>query len=328
LPINPITLHGVITLLLWLVFAWMLRRALHNQRFTQRRAVYIWIQVALGLITVSLMGQTVEASLDRFWSGWPVTLYIKTMAMLSLFHLYYLTIREIDTRSHHYRYLADLGPLALLGGTLYFLLGSPSYSRSDFRYQTLALRDGIMVVYIVSAFLPSSWRLWRLEQVGSMKVKHLASIVCCLCYLLIAGGNIIVAVLNARRAPQIESLSTACIPVAYLGAISFLVILVPHRWLVPLRYPDRLYRWWRLHRLEVQLRTWGVAQRWQPTGSLRALLPDQLELTIYRSVIFILDGYPLIRTQPQGKALYQQIGTIAQSPLPYAELVKSLSELV
>lgn len=321
-------MHSFIVIVLWAIFAWMLRRAIVNHRFMNRRPAYIWIQVFLALVTVSLMGKTIETEIDTIFADWPVTLYIKSMAMLSMFHLYYLTIRDIDAGSYHYWYLSYLGPSALLGGTLYYLVFSQHYPRPDFRYLTLALRDAIMVIYLVSAFLPSSFRLWRLEQVSSMRVKHLASMVCCLCYIGIGGVNITVAVLNGLRLPQAESLSTAFVPVVYLGAVSFLVILVPHRWLMPLQYPVRLYRWERLKRLEVRLQVCGAAQPWRPDRSLRDLQPNQLDLTIYRSLIFILDHYPLIRTHPDGEVLYHQIQAVVQSSRSYADLIKTLSEIV
>lgn len=323
-------MHIFITFLLWIVFAWMLRRAFIRHRFTNRRLAFIWIQVFLALVTVSLMGETREAVIDQLFADWPVTLFVKTMAMLGMFHLYYLTLRDIDISSHRYRYLAYLGPSALVGGILYFLIYSlyPIIPKSDFRYLSLALRDAVMVAYIVPAFLPSSIRLLRLEQVGSMKVKHLASIICCLCYVGIAGANISVAVLHGLHIPQAEQLSTAFVPLVYLGALNFIVILVPHRWLVPLQYPIRLYRWWRINRLEVRIQAFGTAKPMQAKRSLRDLLPSQLELTIYRSVILILDYHPLIRNHQEGEILYHQIQRVVQSTQPYSDLVNALSELV
>jgi hypothetical protein len=159
LPINGAILHIFITFLLWIVFVWMLRRAFIRHRFTNRRLAYIWIQVFLALVTISLMGETTETVIDQLFADWPVTLFVKTMAMLGMFHLYYVTLRDIDICSHHYRYLAYLGPSALVGGILYFLIYSlsPVIPKSDFRYLTLALRDAVMVAYIVPAFLPSSF---------------------------------------------------------------------------------------------------------------------------------------------------------------------------
>lgn len=44
--------------------------------------------------------------------------------------------------------------------------------------------------------------------------------------------------------------------------------------------------------------------------------PEQLELAIYRSLIFILDYHPFIRLSKEGETLYSTIHQIVRSPIP------------
>ncbi len=322
--------YSLIVGVLWLIFGWMLCRALIRRRFISRRSTYIWIQFFLALTTVSLMGAAVEQSFDQLFAGHSVTVLVKSAAMIGMFHLYYLSLRDIDIEAEHYHFLAYLGPLTLVGGILYFLLfnNETILSRTGFRHLTVGLRDAVMLIYLVSAFLPSSFRLARREQVGSMKVKHIASIIACVCYVGVAVVNIAVLILYVLKVPNAEAFGAPFVILVYIGLLNFVVILLPHRWLVPLQYPSRLYRWWQIRRLAQQIQTMAEFQRPSLVLSRRELLPDQLELTIYRLLIFILDHYPLIRIRDEGKTLYHEIQAIVQSSHSYSRLITTLSELV
>ena len=93
-------------------------------------------------------------------------------------------------------------------------------------------------------------------------------------------------------------------------------------------YPAQLWVYWRLTRVEHRIHQIGNIQTLHIEKSVSILRPQNLELAMYRSLIFILDYYAVIRTMPEGKVLYDQIQEIVRSHKPYADLVGEITKLI
>lgn len=323
-------INAILLGLAWGIFAVRLGRAVWLGRFKEVLTRRIWVQVFLGMIAFSLFGPEMEPILDAVFLGRPVTLYVKSMAVLGMVYLYYLTLRDIDPKANGYWYLRPLGLGTMLCFTVifgvYFLV--PFVPESDFRLVMIAGRELVTSVFICVAILPNSQLFWQHERVSSMRLRHAASIVCCVGYLMTATGTIAVGVLVllGNYAP-IDGLIRLFVQPMYLVAVGFLVILIPHRVFAWADYPTRLWLYWRLRRIEKRVRQLGTIQQSYLDLSQGVLHPQNLELAIYRSLIFVLDYHAFMQQTVEGQRLSEQIQDIINTPQSYPDLLAEITKL-
>lgn len=315
----------------WGIFALRLGRAIWLGRLKEVLSRRIWLQVFLGMLAFTFFGQAAEQVLDSIFFGRPITLYIKSIALLGMVYLYYLTLRDIDPKANRYRYLQGLGLGALISFTLIFgfYFWFPVVPEYDFRLVMIAYRESVICVFIAAALLPNTWLFLNHERVSSMKIRHAASIVCCVGYLLTSVGSISAGILvMLGRYESIEALIQIFLLPMYFVAVGFLVMLLPHRFFAVADYPAKLWIYWRLRRVENRVRQLGNIPNLPIKKSLSILRPQNLELAMYRSLIFILDYHAFIRPSDEGEVLYNQIQQILRSDKPYADLVDEITKLI
>lgn len=321
----------MLLVLAWLIFSLRLCRAVWIGRFTEVLTRRIWLQVFLGMIAFSLFGPEIEPLLDGYFGGKPVTVYIKSMAVLGMVYLYYLTLRDIDPNAHRYRFLKPLGLstaliFTMIFGYYYWSSFVPEY---NFRLIMIAVREMVISIFICIAILPNSKMFWQHERVSSMKARHAASILCSVGYLTTASGTIAIGVLALLGTYEpIDGLIRTFMQPMYLVAIGFLILLLPHRVFAWAGYPAQLWIYWRMKRIERRIRKLSnIEPRFRSNTSL-LLNPQNLELAIYRSLIFVLDFHPFMPETSGGKQLSEQIQDVIRSPKSYPELVNEIAALV
>lgn len=81
-------LNMLLLIVAWGIFAVRLGRAMWLGRFKEVLTRRIWLQVFLGMIAFSLFGPEIEPILDAVFLGRPVTLYVKSLAVLGMVYLY------------------------------------------------------------------------------------------------------------------------------------------------------------------------------------------------------------------------------------------------
>lgn len=315
----------------WGLFGLRLGYAIWNGRLRAVLSRRIWIQVFLCLLAFTLFGEEAERILDAVFLGKPITLLVKSVALLCMAQLYYQTLLSIDPSVEQYPYLRRLGFGTALVLTLVFALYclSPWMPLYDFRLITIAFRDAVMCIFIAVSFLPSSWTFWKQERIGSMKLKHTASMVCCASYVVASMGSIGAGLLILTGRPDsVNTLIQTFRPAMYLAATSFLLMLMPQRGLRVFGYSARLLTYWRLRRVENRIRQLGDIQSSKLQASWIMLDPEQLELAIYRSLIFVLDYHPFIRSISEGETLYTAIQRLVRSQKAYSDLVDEITKLI
>jgi len=325
---------NLITILLlsisWSLFGLRFAYAIWHRRLGAVFSRRIWIQVFLCLVAFTLFGEQAEQIVDRLFLGKPIILYVKSVALLGMVQLYEQTLLSINITVENYFFLRWLGFGTILFLTVIFALYSlhPWMPLSNFRLEMIALRDTVMCVFIIFSFLPSVWSFWKREEVAFMKLKHAASIVCCISYLVASIGSIGAGVLIlANRPTRVDALIQTFRPAMYLVAVSFLLMLLPQHRPRIFGYPARLLIYWRLRQIENRVRHLGDIHN--PNLQTRGIIldPEQLEVAIYRSLIFILDYHPFIRLNKEGEALYSTIHQIVRSPNSYPDLVNEIIKL-
>jgi hypothetical protein len=281
-------------------------------------------------VAFTLFGEQAEQIVDRIFLGKPITLYVKSVALLGMVQLHEQTLLSINQAVENCTFLRWLGFGTILFLTVVFSLYciSPWMPLSDFRLEMIALRDAVMCVYNICSFLPNGWSFWKREQVQSMKIKHVASMVCCTSYLIASVGSVGAGLLVlAHRPTRVEALIQTFRPAMYLVAVSFLLMLLPQRRPRIFSYPARLLIYWRLKRIEYRVRYLGAIDDSDLQTRWIIVDPEQLELAIYRSLIFVLDYHPFIRLSTEGETLYSAIHQIVRSPNSYPDLVNEIIKL-
>jgi hypothetical protein len=312
---------AIIFLVFWVLFAWMALKAVKNGVLHDRRRLSGWVQFFLALLVFSLSGEAIEQRVDRHVNHWPVAFYIKYFGMVSWFYLYYRLIRGILPRVQHIG-IAFGGVIVIGLLSVPFMMGTDD--RTLMRHVMVGVRDFCLMIAAVTLFIPATRLLADREHIIGMKTKQQAIVVCYGIYSLIALGNVIKAGLvfiDPDAIPQIERFFT---PLLIPGAIAFLCLLLPYRWLTALHIPVRLYHYWRLTTLErYVLKHVGAMDETQPF-SLELLQMSVLELTIYRATINILDYGLLLEHDPQQAHLYAVLQEVSQYGDVYAQLIQKL----
>jgi hypothetical protein len=116
-------------------------------------------------------------------------------------------------------------------------------------------------------------------------------------------------------------------PFVYVGFIAFLITMMPYRWLSWCFLLPRWLVYRRLYRLErfVIRHVNGQTTERQPIYKLQRV--DEMELAIYRTVISILDQYPLLRSPAHTPSLYNRIQQATRPENDYPELIRTLASL-
>ena len=82
----------------------------------------IWIQVFLCLVAFTLFGEQAEQIVDHLFLGKPITLYVKSVALLGMVQLYEQTLLSINITLENYAFLRWLGFGTILFLTVVFVL--------------------------------------------------------------------------------------------------------------------------------------------------------------------------------------------------------------
>jgi hypothetical protein len=228
-------------------------------------------------------------------------------------------------RSYHLRLERASLPAALL---LVFVMAAylGDMATRDEAHHTLRLiLDGYVLAQMGLVFIPVNHWMLRHEEVGPMRLKHLATLVLCGTF----GASAFTSVLFIPPI-LLTGQPNAGLHLVPYGTISFvclLVILAPHRWLVYAGLPWRWYRCARLRHLETRLRARvpfpAEPLRWRDLFHLSAV-----ELMIYVAVINILDHYwELIPGDPWGESFFEQIDHIVKENPEYDHLMIALSRV-
>ncbi len=184
-----------------------------------------------------------------------------------------------------------------------------------------------MLALIMVRFMPATLFILREEKVPPMKVKAAINLTFFVSYSFYNVGSIIFNIEMLARNPNGLVNESLLRPIAYVCFCLFIVMYVPHKWLLFLFYPRRFYTYYRLRRLDTSISQILYDTKAPIRVHVRPLLPGELELAIYRTTISILDRYPLIGSHTRGRDLYQRIRQLLAGEPPYADLVTGLMSI-
>jgi hypothetical protein len=320
----------LLVMLLWALYAAMLIRALVKKQGDQQSRLLVWTMLFFVCVAFTFSGREIELYLDPSFGGFPVTLYIKFFSLTQLAHFYYLITQAVyPAPSQRIQWLQWLGPLTIMGGIVSFglLVLLDVRNQSDIRYYVNAVRDIIIVLYMVVGIIPTNHYMWHKETVPTMRVKHVLNSLLCYTYLLLALSSLISVVVVAFELAEIEALLPLFLPLTYICYFFVLTAMVPHRWIAVFLIPARLQTYFRLRRLQQEVARLAEVHTDNGRGDLNLLAFDNLELAIYQSIIFILDHFTLIKPATDGNPLYNRLSAVLHSDLSYTALVEEMAAL-
>lgn len=196
----------------------------------------------------------------------------------------------------------------------------------DQAHHTLRLiLDGYVLAQMVLVFIPVNLWMLRHEEVGPMRLKHIATLVLCGTYA--AGALTSLLFIPSMLLTGHSNAGAYLVPYSTISFVCLLVILAPHRWLVYAGLPWRWYRWARLRHLEACLRT-RLPFPVEPLHWRDLFYLSSVDLMIYVSAINVLDYcWDLPPGDPWGKSLCEQINRIIKENPEYDRLIVALSRV-
>lgn len=319
------TLHAPLILLglLWITFAVRLYRTYRAGKLNTEFSRFLWLASFFGVLVVTFSGKAVEQWLDTLAGGLPITFYAKFISALMVIHALYFMLRPVLAFSPRLDRLLRYGCLITIGvgvPTFFSFVTLPPIPKEQLRYLLLALRDTVVCAYIVVAFIPMTYHVWREEAIQPMKLKHFAGLMFDLSYLLLGFGNIVTFIASLESLQTAAFVDTAFRPALSLCIVFFIIIGLPHQLLATLFWPQRWLLLRRLRRLKARIAP-------LVTGSVIYVAQQKtLDGRIYQTVIFILDYYFVLQYQPD-PTLYNTISDMITDYPDYSQLIEQLAKL-
>lgn len=278
-----------------------------------------WL-ILLFAISFSFWGVEAENLLDQYLNDYPVALFIKLITLVTVVYLFHEMLKMIHRTSSPIKFLDYFAfivyPFAVI---VFFLYITTNFATdTQIRYIIIGVRDLIIVVYMLIHFLFRTWMIWKHEAVKIMKIKGLLIFMCFCCFCITAIGSISAAILAFIDLNYAYYASTVLEPIVYLGALFFLLQLLPDRFLLIILIIEQWYIYAKIKRIESHI----VGQS-NPIPHHKLLDYSFLEVEIYRSTINILDRVAMLETDTIAK----KIQFIASHNPPYTELIKNMTKI-
>ncbi|QPC81726.1 hypothetical protein G4Y79_18825 [Phototrophicus methaneseepsis] len=281
----------------WVIFILIFIRAGLKGKLVEATGRQMWLLFFLSILALSFWGRASEAALDQRFGGQPVALYLKFICLIWVCHLYLQMLQEVGSYRSRFGLLNYLAPAAIGLGLLSYILYVlfEPIMLTDLRLIIIGARDTVVLAFIGFGFMWSTLSMWRNEQIAAMRFKQTCILLFFGSFAMTTLGSISAAVMTIFRVGDSAYAAQVFQPFVYPTVLFFMLMLFPYCWIALLIYPQRLYTFYRLKRVERlimdQLDTSAALQ----SRSLGAVWrqPERLEMAIYQTVIVILDCYPI-----------------------------------
>lgn len=321
--------RNAVILALWIIFFVTFGRAVSKGKSFRPAGQRIWLMFFLSTLAFTFWGEAAETSLDQHFHHLPVALYLKYACLIVVCHLYLQMLREVGSYPQIRTGLDDLAPTAIGLGLLSFVLYAlfEPIPIADLRFIVIGARDLVVLLFIVFGFLRGTLSMWRQEQVLAMRLKQIAIVLFFVCFAITTFGSMSAALMTVLHVSDAPAAARVLQPFIYPAVFFFALMLVPYRWYAGVLHLQRLYTYYRLKRVE-QVVTQLAGTSPDPHALSNVWLrPGELELAIYRSVISVLDCYPMIRHTGEANQLVAEIHHCVLHHPDYADLVGALTAI-
>ncbi len=316
--------------LVWGCIGYSILRGYRRTQHMDRYVLITWTIFILFGVIYTLRIPAAPPFIDGYFGGSPVTFVTIHLAVMGAVAAYSLSLRWLVQRSpgivrlrrfHTWLLWATPGCAVLMLALLVAYAGGiGTWLQVEYTMKGLIECYGLLQAGLV--LVPINVAMFRQEQVFPMRVKHLATLVFIVTFATSAAVTIvsippIILTGQPNQGPNL-------IPRGQIAAICLVVILVPHRWLAQLLVLRRLGCYVRLAGVERRLGRLVTIRR-EPLSLPQMINAEYIEMTIYITVINILDNYRRVDlNNPAGGALVDQIEALLTDCSGYDELVEGL----
>ncbi|MGB7339635.1 MAG: hypothetical protein WBC91_12145 [Phototrophicaceae bacterium] len=315
-------------LFVWVLFIIIFLKAMMDGKVKQKQPRRLWLIFFLCCAAFTFWGESSELALDRFFNDQPVALLIKYLCLVGVANLFHSLLNDVRP-NHALIPIKWLSPVAIIAGLTGFALYNiyKPFPVADLRFLYIGGRDFVVLVYALMSFIPGTLSMRQNETVGIMRSKLTLIIMMTICFVVTAIGSIIAAILTILQIGNPASAASAVQPFVILGIIFFVLIMIPYRWSIGIIQLKRFYTCYRLQCLENRmLRQIGLPLT-NLIGISALFEPKELELAIYRSIISVLDFYPMLIHKKSDDALYAELQTCIKTTSTYDDLIQKMAQL-
>jgi len=316
-----------VIVVLWFVFVLTLARALYKDQLLHRAGQRTWLMFFLSILACTFWGEAAEMSLDRHFDDLPVALYLKYVSLIGVCHLYRQLLRDVGGLSGTSPLLDYLAPTAIGLGVLSFIgfAWLAPIPRDDLRYIVIGTRDAVILLYILTGFYRGTLAMWQREQVLAMRLKQASIILFFSFFAISTVGSITAAVLTVLQIGDPARAARILQPFLYPAIFFFILMLIPYRWYAALPHYQSLWRYYQLKQLEQRILQLAQSEPNPDPLPWVILHAERLELAIYRTVISILDVYPMLPDTTDARLLANTIKESLMNHPDYTDLIVALA---
>jgi hypothetical protein len=313
--------------IMWSIFLIVIIRNTYTGRLASAPSKRIMVQVFLTCLALSLWGEDNERVVDSLLGLPDSAVYIKGLALIWAVHLFDVSCRAIvPEQADKHPWTPHLAPAATGIAILSYGLTHTMYpiSQETMRYVIIGGRDFIVALYMLFSLIPSVAIMHQRENIVAMRFKFAAIQIVCLCFMVTTASSLAAAGLAVLHIGSPAYAALAGQPFVVFGALVYIVVMIPYRWLLVLFSLERLMLYRRLCRLEQHVLQ--DIEDFRDMGGARLFASDDdLELAIYRKLITILDFYPTLAQKPDGRWLFEAIQQRVEAQFDYNRLVREIA---
>jgi hypothetical protein len=313
-------------LLSWFIYGVLVIRAVIKGKLRTRLAQELWLQTGLCLAVLTLQGREIERQIDRHFGNYPVTLYLKSLLLLTVLFLFFRILHrsvEVTKQRHHAQALSLVTLFVSIFAGIIFVR-APNFHPDVLHRIIITLRDCIAILLIMAVLVPTLNIFYEQEQNNVMRVKAVSAIVTLCSYVIMGLGALGETVLLIMEHPQALWLGKFSQLFILPLVLSFMFLLFPHRWIHLLFFPVRFTRLLRLYSI-VQYIFHSTQSEMPKSVSWKQLVRfREIELSMYRMLMAILDGYTLL---PPESRLYQRINHVIKTERDYQRLIMQIAKI-
>ncbi|MCK6580614.1 MAG: hypothetical protein L6Q98_21190 [Anaerolineae bacterium] len=325
---NSVVIITVLTIVIWAFFVVRLRQAVRRKRIGSGQALYAWSLFFLLYLVATTDVDSVQRAINSLFGGLPAAQTLRSLLILATAQTYLLGLkRVVQERTPAERIFYVANPAAIV--VIAVLFGVFSVSQfgptESFVYLIRSIRAGVMIIWILSIFLPIQYRLWKHETVRPMKFHHAIQLLFYGAFIGLCAAELFEAYAVFAGSVQLNAISVMADLFKYLCLLLFVGLLLPFSWLISLAHPARILAYWRLRQLEVRVRQHSDSLVPAILTNPNLLNASEVELETYRRVISILDRYSAIDSSAED--LKRRIEDVVSQNATYPKLAQRLAEI-
>lgn len=326
---SDLILCGVV----WFLVLYAIQRGYRKIGRVKQPVLLMWsIFILLGFV-FTIRSEWISQTIDGQFHQMPVASWLCGLLLIIVIILYTRIMQKLVQEkpgTYHYWKRYDWLPYLPIGSLFFYfsVLGlalAGDLSKLEFFYGARFVFELQVLFSTALMFLPINIQVARHEKNYPMRVRHCSLVALC-------GVCILYALLNILAIPFILVTGHTnefphLIPRATLVMLCLLIEIAPTRVISFTVVPPKMYRLYRIKRVEKKLSRYVSFKR-EPLSRQLLFGILELDMSTYRAVINIFDNYRKLAVNGYGNSkFYKQLEAISHEDTDLRDLVRELSRV-